>query len=384
MTFRSGIKQVGFIASIVLLGGCGGILLDRVVFPWLSVQKGLDRIAFLKGAVDNVTIINKTEQILIREDDSLGNIVSQPATSVVALIPKTSTSSERSGVLSVPRSGVLLTNDGVIATYREATTTQDEPQSFIALLFDGSYHDVRLLGWDPLTNLEFFRIDGVSDTPAISLAHSDDALVGKKLIALLSADRAYQNRFVTGTLDAIRYTFNLSGKTVASSEKWEGVFEGNFEHLFDSVGGPVIQYNGEMIGILGGLTIDQTMKTFIIPSKAVQQSLDFVLSENKIRRPVFGAYYISITQAYALQHSLRRTEGARIYSPSGRTGLAIISGGVADKASIQANDIIVSINGTPLTLDNPLSVALSPFKPGDTITITLDRSGSMIDVVSIL
>ena len=382
MNFRSAAKWIGVFFIVFVLGGIGGAFFDRSLLPWLSVQRGLDRVGFLRRAADNVTVINKTEQVVVQEDDSLGTIVSQPATAVVTLVPKPGSVSERNSkqVKKDILTGVLLTNDGVIATYQEPGITSADPESLIALLFDGSNHEARFIGSDPLTNLVFFRID-VVDAPSISLADSDDALIGKKLVAFAFAYQLYQRRFVTGTLDTIDTPFNLSGKTVSSTEKWEGVFRMNFGRSADFVGGPVIQYNGEMLGIVGELSIDNTVQTFILPSKAVRRSLDFVLSEPGSKRPVFGAYYVPLTQAYALQHGLNRAEGALIYSPSGRTGLALISGKAAEKSGLQANDIVVSVNAEAVTLANPLSVLLSRFKSGDTVTLSVERSGSTQDIL---
>ena len=382
MTFPLKVKQIGTLVGIMLLGGIGGVLLDHAFLPWLAAQRGLNQVDFLRRASGNVTVINKTEQVTVREDDSFGSIVSQPATAVVTLIPKrvpivghTLVKSMDPGLLT----GVLLTNDGVIATYQESWTQQETALTFTALLFDGSYHDARFIGWDSLTNMVFFRID-VTDAPAIALANSDDALAGKKLIALSYAAEPHQNRFALGTLESIDTTFNLSGKTVASTEKWEGTFESNFSDTTRFVGGPVIQYNGEMLGMVGSLSLDNVIDTFIIPAKAVRQSLDFVLTENAKKRPVFGVYYVSITQAYAIAHQLPLAEGALIYSPSGRTGLSVIAGGPADKAGLQANDIITAVNDTQITLTHPLSVVLAQYVSGDTLTVTVNRSGNTMSI----
>ncbi len=381
MDFRKILKWIGVLTSVFILGGIGGVFLDRSFLPWLSVQRGLDRVGFLKRTADNVTVINKTEQIVVREDDSLGDIISQPATAVVTLIPELAAVSDRNAqTKNHSVTGVLLTNDGVIATYREPGMIETNTTSMTALLFDGSSHEARFIGIDTLTNLAFFRID-VEDVPSIALSDSDSALVGKKLIAFAYAYQSHQRRFTTGTLDTIDTPFNLSGKTVSSTEKWEGVFRMNFGQESDFVGGPVIQYNGEMLGLVGRLFIDNTEHRFILPSKAVRQSLDFVLSGSDRKRPVFGAYYVPLTQAYALQHGLKRIEGALIYSPSGRTGLALISGKSAEKAGLQVNDIVVSVNNELVTLASPLSVLLARFQSGDTITLSVDRAGVMRDIL---
>ena len=186
---------------------------------------------------------------------------------------------------------------------------------------------------------------------------------------------------MTGTLDTIDTPFNLSGKTVSSTEKWEGVFRMNLGQDTDFVGGPVIQYNGEMLGIVGSLSIDNISQTFILPAKAVRQSLDFILSGKNLKRPVFGAYYVPLTQAYALQHGLTRTEGALIHSPSGKSGLALISGKSAEKAGLQVNDIVVAVNNETVTLANPLAVLLARFRSGEVITLSIDRAGTLKDIL---
>ncbi len=375
MTLKNGAKWVGVAAGIMLLGGLGGVLLDRSVLPWLATQKGLNKIKFFEQASDNVTIINKTEQITVREDDSLETIVSQPSTAVVTIVARP-TAVASSTVAGGVFPGVLLTNDGMIATYRALGMPKAAEQVFSVIFFDGSVHEARFVGWDSLSHIAFFRVD-VSDAPAISLADSDGARIGKKLVVVAPGDQARQNRFLTGTLDGFDATFNLSGKTVSSTEKWEGVFRMNSAISSDFVGSPALQYNGEMLGLIGSLAIDNTLETFIVPSKAIRQSLDFILSEESaLGRPSFGAYYLPITPSLSILQGLPKEQGAWIYSPSGRTGLALIAGSPAEKSGLRVNDIILSVAGESVTLANPLPAALMKFKRGDTFEMTILRDSS--------
>lgn len=375
MTLKNSAKWVGMVVSIVLLGGIGGIVLDRSVLPWLATEKGLSRIKFFQRASDNVTIINKTEQITVREDDSLENIVSQPSTAVVTIVARPTSSASSVAALEDILSGVLLTNDGVVATYSAEGVPRAAEQTFVIVFFDGSVHEARFVGWDALTHVAFFRVD-VSDAPAIALADSDGARIGKKLIVVAPGDQARQNRFLTGTLDGFDATFNLSGKTVSSTEKWEGVFRMNSATSSDFVGSPALQYNGEMLGLVGSLVIDNATETFIIPSKAIRQSLDFIFSEQgTMSRPSFGAYYLPITRPLSLLRNLPKEQGAWIYSPSGRTGLALIAGSPAEKAGLRINDIVLSVAGEPITLANPLPSVLMKFKQGDTFEMIVLRDG---------
>ena len=370
--------KYGLIAiAVFVLGGIGGVTFERYAVPRLAGIPELSQTRFFKKATENVTIINKTEQVVIREDDSVERIVSQPATAVVNIVteksvtPAASTAVRQEGNTET---GVLLTNDGLIVTYHQSAPT-DATLRYSVLLFDGTSHKAEYVGRDPLTNLAFFRLlDGVN-APAIALANSDDARTGRKLIAIGNAAGEYQNRLFVGILENIDRTFNLSGKTVASSEKWEGVFDMNLDNPEDFVGGPAIGFNGEMVGLVGEMDLDTAKRSFLIPSNVVRASMDRVIGGKLETRPVLGVYYRSITKAYALSQGLSRDRGALVYSPSGKTGLAVIAGSPADRAGLQYGDIVIAVNGAEINLDNPLARALSRFEKGDTMELTVLRNG---------
>ncbi len=375
MTLKS-LKKPFFLlcagVMIIILGGFGGIVFDRYAVPSLASVPALANFSIFKKLTERVTVINKTEQVIIREDDSVEKIVSQSATAVVNIVAlaQEGTAVTKEGVTTT---GVLLTNDGLVATYSEKPfSTSDIHYSM--LLFDGTIHPALFIGYDSLVNLSFFRLSDAVNTPAIALANSDDARVGKKLIAIGNTSGDYQNRLAVGILSNNNRVFNLSGKTVSSSEKWEGVFEMDADKLTSFVGGPAIGWNGEMIGLVGSLTIDNMTKTFLIPSNVVRASLDRAIRGTLAERPLFGAYYLPLTKTLALELGLARDRGALIYSPSGKTGLALIADSPAMKAGLQSGDIIVSIGNTEITLDTPLPEVLTRFNKGDTVDILIIRN----------
>ncbi len=372
-----------FIAIFVLiLGGIGGVLFERSLMPSLAASSFFGQMDFFKKAVEHVTVVNKTEQIVIREDDTVERIVSQPATAVVNIVALPAVKDARGNTASLgaaaetvaTTTGVLITNDGLVVTYSELPF-ETEKTRFSILLYDGSIHQASFVGRDTLTNLSFFRVSDASDTPAIAFANSDDARVGRKLIAIGNTFAEYQNRLAVGLLSNINRIFNLSGKTVASSEKWEGVFEMDLNKPESFVGGPVIGFNGEMVGIVGTLTLNNTVQSFVIPSNGVRDALNHLIAGTLETRPVLGAYYLSLTKALALGQGLSRDRGALIYSRSGSTGLALIADSPAMKAGLLANDIIISVNGIEVNLDNPLSRLVARQNKGGTLELLILRNG---------
>jgi S1-C subfamily serine protease len=376
-----------FTIFVFVVGGLGGIFFrDRVIPSMLASFPSLSRMDAFQNIVGNTTVIERKEQLIVREDDSVDAIVSQPATAVVNII--SAVPKGASGAVfqeGKSRTGVLLTNDGIIATYGDPSVEEPvktgavsavpvKEAAFHVLLHDGSSHDAVFVGYDRLTNLSFFRIEG-NDFPAISLANSDDSVPGKKLVAIGNAYEEYQNRFSIGVLSNRNKLFNLSGMTVASSEKWEGVLEMDLANPEAYLGGPAVNFRGEMVGLFGDVELDGKETYFLLPSNLVRDTLRLVSTGKLSERATLGAYYLTLTKASAAGNGVvARDRGALIFSPSGKTGLSVLSGSAADKAGLRYGDIVIAVNGIEINLDNPFSVAIGDFSKGDSVTLLVLRN----------
>ncbi|KKQ52542.1 MAG: 2-alkenal reductase [Parcubacteria group bacterium GW2011_GWD2_38_11] len=378
------IKNVVKISLILLVifgvGGIGGVYFDQQVLPFIRTNKHLSRINFLKHSAENVTVINKTEQVTIKEDDSINEVASQASNAVVNIISlgsqkdlatRMTKNTDQSGT------GIIVTSDGLIATYRSAIIEKNA--TYKVLLFNGANYDAKLLGIDEFSDLAFLKIEATNLT-AISFGDSSRVYPGKKLVAIGNSFGEYQNRYASGLLSNLAKTYNLAGKTVSSSEKLEGVFESDFNNQKEYVGGPVIGYSGDLIGINGAIVVDGQNQYFQIPSNIVQKAVGLALSNELENRPFLGAYYVSITKEYAIAHSLNRDRGALIFSPSGKQGLAVIAFSPAEKAGLKINDIVLAVNDQNINLDNPLSNLISQYKKGDEIKLLIDREGSEVKI----
>jgi len=376
-------KYILKIAAVLLLiftvGGIGGVYFDQQILPLIRTNKFLSRVGFLSRTAENVTVITKTEQITIKEDDSINEVASQASNAVVNIV---SVSQQKDPVTKTLKtidqsgSGVIVTSDGMLVTYRSAIIEKDA--TYQVFLFNRNYYEAKLQGVDEFSNLAFLKIDA-SNLNTISFGDSNDVRPGKKLVAIGNSFGEYQNRYASGLLSNINKTFNLAGKTVASSEKLEGVFENDFNNQKEYVGGPVIGFSGNMLGIVGVININSQERYFQIPSNIVQKSLDRVLSAGT-ERPSLGVYYVSITKEYSIANKLKRDRGALIYSPSGKQSLAIISGSIAEDAGLKIGDIVTTVANQNVNLDNPLSNLISQYKKGDVVELTVDRAGQEIKI----
>lgn len=372
-----------FVACIFLLGGLGGVFFERFVLPELASYKALADHPFFKKTTERTTIINKTEQVVIREDDSVDSIISQPATAVVNIVTvfDQADSKKKTPIIGgrqvETRTGVLLTNDGLIVTY-----TNEKPSTegvkYSVLLFDGKNYSARFEGFDTLTNLAYFHLEDSITVPAIAFANSDDARTGKRLVAIGNSFSEYQNRIAIGALQNKNRTLNLSGQSVSSSERWEGVFEMDLDNAKDFVGGPVIGYNGEMQGIIGLFPYNNDVVKFIIPANVVKNSYQRVVTGTLDKRVSLGVYYLPLTKAFALSQGIDRDRGALVFSPGGETGLAVLANSVGAASGIRAGDIIIAVNKKEINLDNPLPALLSTLNKGDQAELLVIREGKEI------
>lgn len=376
---KRSIKILFLVLFVFVFGMIGAAVFQSYVLPKASVSPVFSKFGLFKKASESVTIVNKTEQVTVQESDSVNKIASQASAAVVNII---SISEKEKSLLNPFQgikngTGVIVASDGLIATYR--TALFETEAKYKVLLLNGSSFDANLIGIDGFTNLAFLKID-TSNLSVIPFANSQDFFPGKRLIAIGNSFEEYQNRYSSGLLSNIDKTFNIGGKTLSESEKLEGIFETDFLSQKEYVGGPVINFNGELVGLIGSLTIDNQEKFFQIPSNIVKSSMESAIRSELQKRPYLGIYYLPISKAYAIANDLKREKGALIYSPSGKQGLAIISGSPAEKAGLKINDIIISVGEKEVNLDNPLSNLLSQYKKGDAVEMGILRDGQEIKI----
>lgn len=371
------VKKTLLLLLIILISGLSGILADRYFFPYLAASNFFKRYDWLKKTADNITVINKTEQVYVREETSAAKIANQSSSSVVNIISyrNQETKNNSNDQIYKNGTGIIVTSDGIIMTYGSAIISQNARYKIMA--DENSLYDADLLGIDSYSNLAFLKVNA-SNLPAVSFGNSDEFKSGEKIIAIGNSLEKYQNRYTSVLLNDFNHTFNLSGKTLSSSEKLEGVFEANFPSAELYVGGPIVDYSGQVIGITGSLLKDNKTIFFQIPSNKAKVVLDRVINNELEKNAQLGVYYIPITKTYAVAYNSSADRGAVVYSPSGQQGLAVIANSAAARSGLRINDIIVAINGETVSLEKTLPDLLYKYKKSDEIELSVIRNGQEI------
>ena len=396
---KKSFKLLFVLIAFFVIGGFAGVLSERFLMPWLSSKSFFSKYKFFQKANENVTVINKTEQITVKEDYSVVNTSKNILPSVVSIITygigskvdgvAASSNQDFTKITSSQdiqkyiKTGLILTNDGVIISVRKEgepyLDAADSGVKFRVLMADGRAFDAKVLSTDPFTNVVLYKVDA-TNLPVPAFGNSDELEIGEKIVICGNAGGDYQNAYSMGIVREKDKTFTPLNSELSSSEKFEGAVLTDSVIDWRNIGGPVIDFSGNVAGIANQVEKDGKQVGYIIPINTLKNSLDMYIKNSSIKRPVFGVYYLSINKEVALLNSLPVERGALVYSFLGQQGLAVLKNSPADKSGIKLGDIILKVNNDDVTLDNPLSSLIASKNIGEELTLKVLREGKEVEI----
>lgn len=240
------LKTLFFIIFVLVIGGTGGILIDRIMLPSLLIKyPELNQYGFLKKINERTIIIEKTEKIEISEDRAVIDAIKKVSPSVIEVL-EVSTKNDNT---IYKGAGIILTSDGFIITSITNITPQenntgdedeDEPNIIKIKLKDGKIYDTKLIEIDLSTNLAIIKIKE-TNLPVIPLSDSENLELGEKVVII---DSAVITDIISKFINDYTSPENKNLKTV--SKKRVRIIN-SLKASFN--GSPVINLKGEIIGI---------------------------------------------------------------------------------------------------------------------------------------
>lgn len=376
-------RLVFFVALVFVISGVSSVVFDKFVFPWLATRDGFKEMAFFKQAMDNVTVINKTEQMTVIENQNISGYTQKAASSVVEIVSKQKASGNMTSSIEQSSSGVIVASDGLVTGYGEKFFAGKDSE-YRVFLQDGKAYMARIAAADPFSNIVLLRLEGAENLPVAQFIAPEDIRTGMKTAVIGRSGFNAEISLRLGITSEFAKSYSLSGP-LASSEKLQGVLFADFQGLENTEsktlpGGAVVDQNGNVVGILGERKRDAEEEYFIVPVNHLKYIIDRYLENGKIERASLGIYFASLSREIAYLAGNNFDRGARVYSPSGQQGLAVIAGSAADKAGIRIGDIILSVNGEEVNPDQNLAYLISKYKPGDSVELKIAREGKEMNV----
>lgn len=279
--------------------------------------------------------------------------------------------------------GFLISSDGLILTNKHVASAGNEKTAeFKILLNTGKQYYAQLIGKDPINDLAVLKIFD-KNLPYIQLGDSDKLQIGSTVIAIGNALGRYQNSATKGIVSGLGRSIEASDQAGTISEVLDNVIQTDAEINPGNSGGPLVDLNGNIVGI--NVAIDQNDSSigFAIPINDAIPVIKSVREIGRIVRPMLGIRYVMLTPEIAQDNKLPLSAGAFILA--GENGVpSVLPDSPASKAGLKQGDIITEINAIKLQDRTTLISVVQKYKPGNKIGMKVFRGGKFLILTAVL
>lgn len=364
---NNGRERLAGIALLIILSGsfgfAGGYFGDQAS----NVEK-------VTTEVQKQTINNESQLITQIAKDVGPSVVSVNVTS--SGVRRSITGGTRAVEQASAGTGIIIDKKGIIITNRHVIP--EGINSVSVTLSDGTeLEDVEVIGRtndNDTLDIAFLKVKdtkGKELKPA-KIGDSSTVEVGQSVVAIGNALGQFQNTVSSGIISGYGRSVEAGDET--SSETLQNLFQTDAAINQGNSGGPLVDIDGEVIGINTAIAGNAQNIGFSIPINDVKGLIASVKKDGKLLRPYLGVRYITLNDSLAAQNNLETKRGAYVNS-SDPAQPAIVSGSPAEKAGIKSKDIITKVDGDTIDERNSLISLLGKHSVGDKISITVVRDG---------
>jgi len=266
-----------------------------------------------------------------------------------------------SGVI-ISRDGYVLTNDHVVQGASEVRVTLPDKRELKA----------KIVGADPKTDIALLRISG-DDYPVVPWGDSTKVRVGHWALAF--GDPLGLGPTVTAGI------ISATGRGNVGIVDYEDFIQTDAAINPGNSGGPLVNTEGELIGIntaiatTGGGRGNQGIG-FAVPSNLAREVIRQIEEHGHVVRGWLGVAVQEVTPAMGQALDLKTPAGALVSD--------VQDGSPAAKAGLQRGDVIVELDGKPVSDSRSLRIHVAESAPGTVVKLGVTRDGKRADVTATL
>lgn len=334
-------------------------------------------------------------QVIIQEDSAVTSVVEKASPSVVSIIvtkdiPKIKrfffnrqleeffnqyfdSSQEKDESQQIGGgTGFFINENGMIITNRHIIS--DPEADYTVITNSGEEYKASILAKDPINDIAVLKIEG-ENFPVLELGNSDEIKIGQTAIAIGNSLGEFSNTVSRGIISGLgRDVTAFSGNSLREEELTD-IIQTDAAINPGNSGGPLLNINGEVIGINVAIAQGAENIGFAIPSNQIRRVVEEVQENGKLSTPYIGVRYVMINEYLQKENNLPFDYGALLLRGEDVSQLAVIPGSPADKAGLEENNIILEIDGEKLTQDQTLSKVISMKKVGAEISLKIWHDG---------
>jgi serine protease Do len=249
--------------------------------------------------------------------------------------------------------GYILTNHHVI----------DGAERISVKLADGRTLRGHLVGSDPDIDIALIRVDSPTPLPVAPLGDSDTVRVGEWVCAI-GNPLAYEHTVTVGVVSFLgRKLFDKS---------LDNYIQTDAAINFGNSGGPLINGRGEVIGINSAISSRASNIGFAVPANQAAAILPQLKSRGRVARGYIGVMLTDVDPDLRRSLKLGNTRGALVQDLS--------PGSPGDRAGLKTYDLVVAVDGAPVTTTDELIRGVSAREPGTLVRLDVRRDGHLLSM----
>jgi serine protease Do len=257
-------------------------------------------------------------------------------------------------------SGVIVDKEGYILTNNHVVEGADKVK---IRLNDGREFTAMVKGQDSRTDLAVLHIKA-KDLPVATLGDSDKLEVGEWAIAI-GSPFGLEHTVTVGVISA-------KGRTGLGTGTYEDFIQTDASINPGNSGGPLINIDGEVVGINAMIIQPGTGIGFAIPINMAKQILNDLIKQGKVVRPWLGISVQDLTPEMAEQFQVKEKEGVIVAQIHQGTG--------AEKAGLASGDIMKSVDDKAIKNTNDLIKEIQKRKVGQKVKLNVVRDGKPMTI----
>ncbi len=273
-------------------------------------------------------------------------------------------------------SGIILTADGEILTNNHVVAVAANGGKISVNFNDGSTADATIVGTDPVTDLAVIKAKGVSGQTPAQLGDSDQLQVGQGVVAIGSPfglDATVTSGIVSSLNRPVSVsTSDSSGPTQAGGDSTTYLaIQTDAAINPGNSGGPLVNLAGQVVGINSSIRSSASSGT----SQGGSIGLGFSIPISKVL-PVVDQMRKGETPTHARL-------GVTVSTKQGSDGLtlgagieSVTAGSAGAQAGLKSGDVVTKVDDETITDVDSLVATIRAYRPGDTVTLTVDRGNS--------
>ncbi|MCK5164387.1 MAG: DegQ family serine endoprotease [Desulfobacula sp.] len=251
-------------------------------------------------------------------------------------------------------SGFIISKDGYIVTNNHVIKDADKIK---VILHDKKEYDASIIGTDPMTDLALIKIKAENLMP-LKFGSSSETEVGSWVVAI-GSPFGLEQTVTAGIVSA-------KGRIIGSGP-YDDFIQTDASINPGNSGGPLLNLDGQVIGINTAIVRSGQGIGFAIPSDLATGVIDQLIEQKTVSRGWMGVAIQNVTEQLAKYYGIKETKGvyvAKVYETN-----------PADKAGIKVGDVIVMINDKKIESSRDLTLTIAGSSVGEKINVKLIRDG---------